>query len=384
MNRTACITRVCCAILLGVSSLVPAELAAQTVATVGAAKVRVDDVSPRYEFVGRVEAMEAVDVRSRIDGFIDKRLFDEGTVVEAGQPLFLIDPRDLEIALTVTQAQLASAKATQTDAARRFQRNRALNQTVSRATLEESETALDTADAAVLSAEARVSQAKLNLSYSKISSPMKGRISAASLSAGSFVNASSPALARIVQMDPVRVVFSVSDRTVLDLRVAAGKISKEELAQRFQLSLRLSNGQQYNQGGKIEFFGNEVDERTGTLAVRAQFANPDLLLVPGQFVTVVIAGDERKMRPVVPLGAVHQDREGKYVLLVGDDGKAILRRIMVSEQAGGNWIVDSGLEGEEMLIVEGLANIADGSAIKVLPVSDDSADRSASQSGASQ
>ncbi len=360
-------------VLLAALSVTPTTLQAQT-AAVGTMTVQVEDVSPRHEFVGRVEAMDSVDLRSRIDGFIEKRLFDEGSVVEAGQPLFLIDARGLEIALDEARANLASAKASEADAVRRLERNRSLSQTVSRAVLEESQAARENAGAAVLSAEARVRQAELNLSYTRITSPLAGRIGGASLSAGSFVNASSPALARVVQMDPIRVVFSVSDRAVLDLRTAAGEISKDELARRFEPSLRLSNGQPYDRTGKIEFFGNEIDERTGTLAVRAQFANPALLLVPGQFVTVVIAETERKMRPVVPLGAVQQDREGRYVLLVDGDGKAALRRITVSEQANGNWTVDSGLEGGETLIVEGLANVTEGSPVEAHAVPDDDMD----------
>ncbi len=360
-------------VLLAALSVTPTALQAQT-AAVGTMTVQVEDVSPRHEFVGRVEAMDSVDLRSRIDGFIEKRLFDEGSVVEAGQPLFLIDARGLEIALDEARANLASAKASEADAVRRLERNRSLSQTVSRAVLEESQAARENAGAAVLSAEARVRQAELNLSYTKITSPLAGRIGGASLSAGSFVNASSPALARVVQMDPIRVVFSVSDRAVLDLRTAAGEISKDELARRFEPSLRLSNGQPYDRTGKIEFFGNEIDERTGTLAVRAQFANPALLLVPGQFVTVVIAETERKMRPVVPLGAVQQDRKGRYVLLIDGDGKAALRRITVSEQANGNWTVDSGLEGGETLIVEGLANVTEGSPVEAHAVPDDDMD----------
>ena len=384
MSLSSGAPRICGAILLTMSSLLPASLAAQTATTVGTAKVRIDDVSPRHEFVGRVEAVGAVDIRTRIEGFIDKRLFDEGTLVEAGQPLFQIDARGLEIALAEAQATLASAKAALDEATRRFERNRTLSQTVSRAVQEESLAARDTAQAALLSVEARVRQAELNLSYSKITSPLAGRIGAAAFTAGSFVNPSSPALARIVQTDPIRVVFSVSDRAVLDLRAAAGGLSKDELAQRFEPSLRLSNGQPYGQTGKIEFFGNEIDERTGTLAVRALFANPDVLLVPGQFVTVVIAETERRMRPVVPLGAVQQDREGKYVLLVGADGKAVQQRIKVSEQSGGSWIVEDGLKGEETLIVEGLANVAEGSAVNAQPIPDDDAASTSAQPGVAQ
>ena len=383
MKRSPGMPYTCGAILLAVASLMPTGLAAQTAATVGTIEVRVEDVSPRHEFVGRVEAADTVDVRSRIDGFIDKRLFDEGSLVEAGQPLFLIDARGLEITLAEAKANLASAQATLDDATRRFERNRTLSQTVSRAVQEESQAARDSAQAALLSAEARVSQAELNLSYSKINSPLKGRIGAAALSAGNFVNSASPALARIVQTDPVHVVFSVSDRAVLDLRAAAGEISKDALAKRFEPALRLSNGQPYSQTGKIEYFGNEIDERTGTLAVRAQFANPDTLLVPGQFVTVVITEAERRMRPVVPIGAVQQDREGRYVLLVGADGKAALRRITVTEQANGQWTVDSGLDGGETLIVEGLANVAEGSPVTAEPVAADSGATTA-QPGAAQ
>jgi len=341
----------------------------QTVPTVGIASVQIEDVSPKHEFVGRVEAVDAVDIRSRIEGFLDKRLFDEGQIVRKDQDLFLIDKRSLEISLEDAQASLASAQATLTDAQRRLERNQSLSsQTVSRATLEESQTAVETAQANVLSAQARVGQAELNLSYSRITSPIEGRIGAAELSIGSFVSGSSPILARVVEMDPIRVVFSVSDRSILDLRAAAGGIGKDDLARKYEPTLRLSNGQQYSEPGKIEFFGNEIDETTGTLAIRALFSNPEHLLVPGQFVTVIISEAERKMRPVVPLGAVQQDREGKFVLLVDQKKQVTLQRIKVSKQVDGNWAVDEGLKGGENLIVEGLQNVSEGAAVNVTPV----------------
>ncbi|MBB3398907.1 efflux RND transporter periplasmic adaptor subunit [Rhizobium sp. BK060] len=341
----------------------------QTVPTVGIASVQIEDVSAKHEFVGRVEAVDAVDIRSRIEGFLDKRLFDEGQVVRKDQDLFLIDKRSLEISLGDAQASLASAQATLADAQRRLERNQSLSsQTVSRATLEESQTAVETAQANVLSAQARVGQAELNLSYSRITSPIEGRIGAAELSIGSFVSGSSPILARVVEMDPIRVVFSISDRSILDLRAAAGGIGKDDLARKYEPTLRLSNGQQYSEPGKIEFFGNEIDETTGTLAIRALFSNPEHLLVPGQFVTVIISEAERKMRPVVPLGAVQQDRGGKFVLLVDQKKQVTLQRIKVSKQVDGNWAVDEGLKGGENLIVEGLQNVSEGAVVNVTPV----------------
>nr|WP_283193461.1 efflux RND transporter periplasmic adaptor subunit [Rhizobium sp. AN80A] len=200
----------------------------------------------------------------------------------------------------------------------------------------------------------------------------------AAFSPGSFVTTASPALARVVQMDPVRVVFSVSDRALLDLREAAGNVSKDELAQRYQTRLRLSNGQIYPQTAPISFLGNEVDQGTGTLAVRSVFPNGDFLLIPGQFVTVVVSETARKERPTVPLGAVQQDREGKYVMLVTPERKATERRITVSEQREGSWIVDDGLAGGETVIVEGLQNVAEGAIVEIVP------DQNASQPAVSK
>ncbi|WP_028745729.1 efflux RND transporter periplasmic adaptor subunit [Rhizobium mesoamericanum] len=357
-------------ILLAAWVSAPQGAIAQAGPSVGVISVQVEDVSPRHEFVGRVEAVNAVDIRSRIEGFLEKRLFDEGQTVRKDQDLFLIDRRSLDISLADAKASLASAQAILTDAQRRLERNQSLSsQTVPRATLEESQTAVETAQANVLSAQAQVEKAELNLSYSRITSPIEGRIGAVELSIGSFVSGSSPILARVVEMDPIRVVFSVSDRTILDLRAAAGGIDKDDLARKYEPSLRLSNGQQYSERGKIEFFGNEIDETTGTLPIRALFRNPEHLLIPGQFVTVIISEAEKKMRPVVPLGAVQQDREGKFVLLVDQKKQATLQRIKVSEQIDGNWVVDEGLKGGEGLIVEGLQNVTEGMAVNVTQLS---------------
>jgi len=364
-------------------SLGQSSLMAMAEPTVGVITVRLEDVSAKHEFVGRVEAVNSVDIRSRISGFIEKQLFSDGQSVQSGQQLFLMDARALEISLADARAGLASAQATLDDAERRLARNQSLSgQSVARATLEESQAARETAAAALLSAQARVSQAELDLSYATITSPIEGRVGAANLSIGNFVGDSSTVLARVVAIDPVRVVFSVSDRTILDLRAAAAELSKDELAKRYRPSLRLSNGQTYMEQGTIEFFGNEIDEQTGTLAVRALFPNPQSLLTPGQFVTVVIGQAEPELRPVAPLGAVQQDRTGKFVFLVNEKNEVALRRIEVSRQTDGNWVVDSGLKDGEKLIVEGLQNVAEGVAVKAVPASADAA--STSQSGASK
>jgi membrane fusion protein (multidrug efflux system) len=216
-------------------------------------------------------------------------------------------------------------------------------------------------------AEAALRQAELNLEYTTIKAPFAGRAGVAAFSVGSFVGPASQPLVRIVQIDPVRVVFSVSDRTILDLREAAGNVGKDELARKYRPTLRLSNGSAYAEAGEIEFIGNELDARTGTLSLRARFANPDALLIPGQFVTVVVRQAEPQRRPVVPLGAVQLDREGRFVLILDGDGKVVLRRIRTGSQIGQNWVVEEGLGGGERLIVQGAQNARPGAAVRVLP-----------------
>ena len=353
---------------------------AQDAPVVGIEPVQVEDASRSAEFIGRVEAVNTVDILTRIDGFLENRLFNEGAAVQKDQDLFLIERSSYEITLADAQAALVSAKATFVEAERQLQRNRSLinRQTIAQSILEQSETALETARSTVMSAEARVRQAELNLSYTRIKSPIDGRIGTAAFSVGSFVGTSSGALARVVQMDPIRVVFSVSDRTILDLRAAAGGLSKDALAKQFTTGLRLSNGSQYDEAGEIEYFENEIDAQTGTIAVRVLFHNPQSLLVPGQFVTVVVKELRQNLRPAVPVGAVQQDREGKFVFVVDAKNQVETRRITVSTQKGRNWIVDDGLKGGEKLIVEGIQNAPPGTVVRVTEVSDPLADPSSS------
>ena len=340
---------------------------------VGVMPVGVQDVAPSSEFVGRVEAVNAVDIRARVEGFVEARRFDEGQYVRAGQDLFLIEKAGYEATLSSARASLAGAQATLRDAEGRLRRNQELRRTdaVSQAALEEIEAARDLARANVMTAEASVRQAELNLSYTRISAPISGRIGRAAFAVGSLVGPSSEPLARIVQMDPIRVVFSVSDRTILEARAAAAGLSKEEIAKGFVPRLRLSSGVDYPTEGEIEFFGNELDPRTGTIPVRARFANPDALLVPGQFVTVVVRPAQSHRRPVAPIGAVQLDRDGRFVLLLDADNKVALRRIRVGAQIGQYWVAEDGLNGGESLIVEGFQNARPGAVVRVVPGSNE-------------
>ncbi|MBI0433694.1 efflux RND transporter periplasmic adaptor subunit [Roseomonas sp. KE0001] len=328
--------------------------------------VAVEDVAPGARFVGRVEAINAVDIRSRVEGFVEARGFREGQFVEQGQDLFRIESAGYEAALSAARASLAGGEADLRDAEGRFERSQQLRRTqaASQAALEEALAARDRGRANVMAAEANLRQAELNLSYTTIRAPLAGRIGHTTVAVGSLVSPSSGVLARIVQVDPIRVVFSVSDQSLLEFRggATAGP------AETFVPTLTLSSGQTYPGAGEIDFIGNEVDPRTGTVPVRVRFANPDGLLVPGQFVTVAVHPDAPRQRPVVPLGAVQLDREGRFVLLADDSDKVVLRRIRTGAQLDQNWIVEEGLKGGERLIVQGLQNARPGAAVTVVPV----------------
>jgi len=356
----------------GASSLAFAQAPTPVVAV---QPVAVEDVAPVAEFVGRVEAIKAVDILARIDGFIQQVAFKEGQLVHAGDLLYVIEPPPYQAALSGAQAELAGAKATLANAESALARARELRQSqnVSEAAFEQVQATRDTAAASVAQAEANVRKAEINLSYTRITSPIDGRIGRTSFVAGSFVTPSSGTLSRVVQMDPIRVVFSVSDRALLDIRTRAGDVPLEELYKRFVPALRLSNGADYAQSGTIEFVGNEIDPQTGTVPVRARFANPKALLVPGQFVTVRVRPVEAQRKPVVPLGAVQQDRDGRFVLLLDDADKVVMRRIKAGAQVGQNLAVDEGLSGGERLIVQGFQNARPGAVVKAVPASESQA-----------
>lgn len=338
--------------------------------------VRVQDVAPSTEFVGRVEAVNTVDIRARVDGFLEARPFEEGRPVTQGQKLFQIEPAQYEAMLSSAQAGLAGAEATLRDAQTRLERNQTLraNQTIAQAVLDESQANRDTAQANVLAAEARVRQAQLNLDYTTVTAPFAGRIGVSNFAVGSFVGPASGTLARVVQVDPIRVVFSISDGLLLDMRAeSTGTPSKEDIAKTLVPTLRQSNGTVFPGAGKVEFLGNEFDARTGTLPVRALFANPDATLVPGQFVTVMVGRETAKQRPVVPVGAVQMDREGRFVLLLGKDDTVVEQRIQTGTQIGQTFTVEDGLVGGETLIVDGFRAARPGATVRPLQAPDTTA-----------
>jgi membrane fusion protein (multidrug efflux system) len=328
-------------------------------------KVEVRPVSNPARFTARVEAIQAVDIRARVTGFLHAVDFKDGQDIKAGDTLFEIEPNELETSVASAEAQVARAEATRTSAERTLARNRQLlaRNTVSQAVLDDAQAAFDIATADVQVAKAALNTAELNLSYARITAPISGSIGRATFTVGNLVGSDSGSLARIVSLDPIRVAFAVTEEVLVTARqqqASGTTIDPDAL----KLSLQLANGTDYDEPGRIEFIDNEVDLQTGTATARAIFPNPHYILIPGQFVTLAIGEKAKPAMPVVPQSAVLQDREGRFVYLLGKNNTVSQRRIGTGASVGSGWAVTSGLDGGEQVVVQGIQRLAEGMTVQ--------------------
>jgi membrane fusion protein, multidrug efflux system len=328
-------------------------------------KIEVQQVKDPARFTARIEAIEAVDMRARVTGFLRSQAFKDGQAVEAGDTLFEIEPNELEAVVSSAQAQVARAEATRNSAERTLARNRDLfaRNTVSQAVLDDAQAAFDVAAADVQVAEATLNTAELNLSYARITAPISGSIGRATFTVGNLVGPDSGALARIVSLDPIRVAFAMSEGLLVTARQEEAKGSTVD-PNALKLSLRLANGTDYDETGRIEFVDDEVDPQTGTVTARAVFPNPHHILIPGQFVTLSVQEKATPSLPVVPQTAVLQDRDGRFVYLLGGNNTVSQRRIDTGARVGNGWAVTTGLKGGEQVVVQGIQRLAEGMTVQ--------------------
>lgn len=327
--------------------------------------IQVEEVSDPAKFTARVEAIEAVDIRARVPGFLQSVKFEDGQPLKAGDLLFEIEPDMLEATVASAQAQVARAEATRLSAERSLERSRELygRRTVARATLDDAQAAFDVAVADVDAAKAALNTAKLNLSYARISAPISGNIGRPAFTVGNLVGTESGTLARIVSLDPIRVAFPITENLLVTLRQEEAQNGVMDTST-FRLSLRLANGTEYSEHGRIEFIENEVNAQTGTVTARAIFPNPHHILLPGQFVTLFVQDGKTPSLPVVPQTAVLQDREGRFVYLLNGGNTVSQRRIETGARVDHGWAVTEGLSGGERVVVKGIQRIADGMTVQ--------------------
>ena len=338
--------------------------------TVTVAPVEIVDVTRVGEQIGEVEAVEAVEIRARIEGFVLERGFEEGSDVTAGTVLYRIEPDIYEADVAAAEGQLASTQAMLRDRDLSLARTQTLvdRNAVSEAELDQAIAAQLMAAADVQVAEAALAQARLSLSYTEITAPIDGRVGVSAVSVGDLVAPDGTELVSVIQIDPIRVRFPVAESMFVETLQSFADTDVVEMAEVRELfipRLRLANGADYPLQGTIDFIDNRVDPSTGTIAVRAVFPNPDGLLLPGAFVTVIVQEGEDRSMPVVPYVAVQEDRDGAYVLAVDADDRVQVVRIAVGENTGDGYAVTEGLSGGETVIVQGIQRVQPG--IQVIP-----------------
>ncbi|NEX17584.1 MAG: efflux transporter periplasmic adaptor subunit [Halochromatium sp.] len=359
------------AILSSAIGLVACEFGDQTAApvapppppAVGVAPVVEREITPQMEFVGRVEAIDAVDLIARVNGFLTERTFAEGAMVKAGDLLFRIEPEPFEANVVARRADVERTTATLTNA--RLQRER-LEPLIerggaTRAQLDAAVAAEQEARAARDSAQAALQRAEIELSYTEIHAPFDGRIGRVAFPVGAVVGPTSGPLARLVRIDPVFVNIPVNDRTMLAVR------RMEDSDEQFLPYVRLADGSMLEEPGRFEFFDPEVDQTTDTVRVRASFDNASEVLLPGQFVTLVAKSAEPEMAIVVPQIAVQQDQAGRLVLVVNAENQVELARVELGARVDTDWVITSGLQLGQQVIVEGVQKARPGMRVQPSP-----------------
>ncbi|WP_024911918.1 efflux RND transporter periplasmic adaptor subunit [Chania multitudinisentens] len=353
-------------LLVATASALAAPLPAVTVAVI-------EQSQPErvLHYLGRIEAIQTVDVMTRTEGFIAKRLFTEGQMVKAGDPLYEIDPSLHQSAVAQAQAQLDSATATARLAQVNLNRLQQLgnNRAVSKADVDTALAQRDTSQAAVAQARAMLDAQQLQLSYTRIEAPIAGRIGHSRFHVGSLINAGSGSLVNIVQLDPIRVVIAVNERdyitAIYQRKSGEGKFAEGNTA----IRLELANGKSYPELGSFESVDNQIDALTGTVTLRTRFANPHHLLLPGGVVNVILTTTQQQPITLVPIAALQQNKQGHFVLVVTPEDRVEVRLVVLGEQHQQQYQVASGLHAGERVIIAGVQHVRPGMQVNAVPAS---------------
>ena len=342
--------------------------AVPTAPEVGIVVAQPRSVANVAEVPGRVQAVRTAQVRARVDGIVQARVYDEGSDVKAGQVLFRIDPRELRANLSAVEASLQRAKATAANAAQDVERYEGLveDQAISKQEYDAALARLRTAEADVAQTRAQLESAKLALSYTNVTAPISGRAGRAQVTEGALVSAASATLlTTIEQLDPVYVNFSQSSSSMLSIRreVAAGTLAIPQLG-RVEVTLILEAGSTYPHRGHLDFLDLAFDEATGTAAVRAEVPNPDQVLLPGQFVRARIEVGVRPNTFLIPQRAVQLAANSASVFIVDADDTVAPRAVKTGTLRGSDWEVREGLQAGDRVIVDGIQKIRPGAKVR--------------------
>lgn len=319
------------------------------------------------ELNGRTSPFLVAEIRPQVSGIIERRLFEEGGMVQAGQPLYQIDDAVYRANLASAQASLAQAEATRESARATAARMSKLikSNAVSRQDYDDAIAALRTAEAQVKVAQAAVRNSQIELGYARISSPIGGRVGRSTVTQGALVTANQAnALTTVQQLDPIYVDLTMSASELLQLRqeLAAGKVSKVD---EVPVTILLENRTRYPHQGKLTFADLTVEPTTGSFLLRVVVPNPETLLLPGMYVRAVVALARRPQAVLAPQQGITRDPKGNAsALVVTADNRVELRQVKVNRTIGDQWLVDSGLAAGDRVIVEGLQKVRPGAAVQ--------------------
>jgi RND family efflux transporter MFP subunit len=354
------------ALTLGHEKQPPAAPPPQAV-TVAAVEQR--EISEWDEFTGRLEAVDQVEIRPRVSGYIKRVAFDEGKEVKKGEVLFEIDPRPYQADLDRAEAELARARSAAALAKSDVQRASKLVQVqaISREEYESRTSAEDQGGATVRAAEAAVETARLNLDWTRVRSPIAGRVSNALVTPGNLVEAGPPAtlLTTVVSLDPVYLYFDSDEQTYLRYAAQAKSTGTNWREARLPVFLGLANETGFPHEGRLDFVDNQVDPKTGTIRTRAVFSNRSRSLTPGLFARVKLVGKQKTNALLVRDAAIGTDQDRKFVLVLGPGDTLAYRPIVPGRLTDGLRIVTSGLKPGDRIVVNGLMRVRPG--MKVAP-----------------
>jgi len=342
----------------------------QAPVAVGVVKAERTSIKKTLTFVGRVEAINRVEVRARVTGYLEEVLFKEGETVKSGAPLYRIEHGLFQAAVEQAQGALERSKASQQLSQIQLARaqdlmDRSAGTVVAR---DQAKAADDQAKGAIMQDEANLTTARINLGYTDIASPIDGEVGKTNVTKGNVVSPDSGVLTVIVSLDPMYVSFPVSDRELLLAREAGRDIGYTDFKD-YKVTIRFSNGSAYDQQGAIDFINVTVDRTTDTVLARATVPNPKGVLIDGQLVTAEVEVGRPQEKVVVPQSALIADQGGVYVFAV-EDGKAVQKRVKTGGASGTGVVIDEGLAGGDLVIVDRLQAVHPGSPVRAVPMQD--------------
>ena len=332
-------------------------------------KVGVDDVEIFGDYVGRIRARQFVEVHARVEGYLEKMLFEEGKRVERNQPLFIINPDLYKARADKAAAQLKKDEAQELKTGRDVERLRPLYEqnAASQLDLDNAEAAYESAEATVAMSEADLAQAELELGYTIVRSPLSGHISERNVDLGTLVGPGGKSLlATIVKSDTVLVDFSMTALDYLKSKERNINLGQQDSTRSWQpnITITLADNTVYPHKGYVDFAEPQVDPQTGTFSVRAEMPNPKQVLLPGQFTKVKLLLDVREVAIVVPHKAVTIEKGGAYIYVMRRDSTAEKRFIELGPEFGNKLVVERGLGAGEEVVVEGYHKLTPGMKVR--------------------